>query len=159
SDGKPLQDFHREQFGGTVGGPLVKDKAFYFLALEGVRENLLRPNLSEAIGSPCPASAPTLAANPAPIRGSADCPRRALLNFFQARRNQNEGQPVQHQINNNALLTKLDYLLSSSNNLSGSYNFDYSRNPNQTFDVPTYGTSANGTEGPGKIHVFNLNLF
>src|SRR5216117_38660 len=34
SDGKPLDDFHREQFGGTVGGPLVKDKTFYFVALE-----------------------------------------------------------------------------------------------------------------------------
>jgi hypothetical protein len=30
---------------------------------------------------------------------------------------------------------------------------------NETFDVPTYGNSANGTEGPGKIHAFNLNLF
>src|SRR6266404_5530521 len=31
SDGKPLKDFRREQFGGTVGGPIRKDKAFYFL--------------------------------------------------------------------------------------------------------------------------------
>src|SRR2546427_8058831 len=46
SDGKPLADFHREQFGGNRGGPLTQNKAFYFLALEGVRENLLRPNLS-----------------------------------------------------------------------------------------------------------------
>src|SRR5256886_8274701 len=45
SDGKPLEDFHREQFGGTAGGPLIKDKAFYFVALEGIRENLRRPNL------------------------------------------------------------------------------------------------------------------
>ena len=42
SDGKPLTDFHREQFGGTVGGPLSKNKAFYFVAFEGVRENLQR---------------------------------------------------------------------------------------------------------------------
>ncbi|HMF94760.1 MAG TPA: TonB-dependent receptor, partial [Vicinamibacterales bacterium] len=54
SDGKPLTDFHREQLGGTVGGPVVKDKAFYFFALEGVRENLQRANLSEPIGTPCP---------------------------------------------------------------------------------------------------------
>src|SRR6266487_6832315 len=26
SDGKPLKNFHREQFGGTVGGPARKDK-------------------------------------------------------------------------------------------------------------------------------------
>jgi hypothetical protein len=159
SDGKPLQDFHREQFGGTVGGPMVKDKAFYFLALEGVRENLLRPNLSEAIGTPCAVGAPTLGANAALLASNPDCQRVALLNFFQARRGQNEGQPVQHKINNNALLAKLDWNLSPSNNLSGSYNFDFSKNLNQTFDVPTYGTSANGTEGPSKINVLNLNLF
>src|SRR5262249_52942884 len=61
SDGKPLTDFHREQFGGTIGGPLTKDKTFYFLAFEGVRETLQRANLSEVIGTPCPVSAPTLA--------------------------------------------------------------------------------------------------
>jgi hypothetical protein len=157
SDGKPLTDFHREQFGGTVGGPLVKDKAFYFLALEGVRENLLRPNLSETIGAPCPVSAPTLA-NEALINGSADCQRLALLAFFRTR-GQDEGQPVQHTVNNNALLTKLDWNLTPANNLSGSYNFDFSKNTNQTFDVATYGNSANGIEGPSKINVLNLNLF
>src|SRR4029077_1141608 len=108
SDGKPLTDFHREQSGGTVGGPLVRDKAFYFLALEGVRENLQRPNLSEAIGAPCPVSAPTLAANEALIAGSADCQRVALLNFYRTKLGQDEGQPVDHTINNNALLGKLD---------------------------------------------------
>src|ERR1043165_8231914 len=46
SDGSPLTDFHREQFGGTVGGPIKQDKAFYFFAFEGIRENLTRPNLS-----------------------------------------------------------------------------------------------------------------
>jgi Carboxypeptidase regulatory-like domain len=159
SDGKPLTDFHREQSGGTVGGPLVKDKAFYFLAVEGVRENLQRPNLSEAIGTPCPVTAPTLAANEALINGSADCQRLALLGFFRTRRGQDEGQPVTHTVNNNAMLTKIDGNLSPANNLSASYNFNYSKNTNQTFDVPTYGNSANGIEGPSKINVLNLNLF
>jgi len=159
SDGKPLDDFHREQFGGTIGGPIVRDKAFYFLALEGVRENLLRPNLSEAIGAPCPVSAPTLAANEALIAASADCQRLALLGFFRTGRGQDEGQPVQHSINNNATLAKVDFSLSPRNNLSASYNFDYSKNTNQTFDVATYGSSANGIEGPSKINVLNLNLF
>src|SRR2546423_8214127 len=73
SDGKPLKDFRREQFGGTVGGPVTQNKVFYFLAAEGVRENLERPNLSEAIGAPCAVSAPALRANEALIDGSADC--------------------------------------------------------------------------------------
>ena len=159
SDGKPLTDFHREQFGGTVGGPLVKNKTFYFVALEGVRENLQRPNLSDAIGTPCPVSAPTLAANETLINGSADCQRLALLGFFKTRRGQDEGQPVTHSINNNALLAKIDANLTPTNNLSASYNFDHSKNTNQTFDVATYGNSANGIEGPSKINVLNVNLF
>jgi len=81
SDGKPLKDFRREQFGGTIGGPIVKDKAFFFLALEGIRENLQRPNLSEPIGTPCPVSGPTIGADEGLINSSADCQRLALLGF------------------------------------------------------------------------------
>ena len=138
---------------------MVKDKAFYFLALEGVRENLQRPNLSESIGTPCPVAAPTLLANEALIGGNADCQRLALLGFFQSRRNQNEGLPIDHTINNNAMLAKVDWNLTPANQLSASYNFDYSKNVNQTFDVATYGNSANGIEGPSKINVLNVNLF
>jgi hypothetical protein len=159
SDGKPLEGFDREQFGGTVGGPLAQNKAFFFLAFEGVRENFQRPNLSDPIGTPCPVSAPTLPANEALIADSADCQRVALLQFFRTRLNQDEGQPIDHKINNNALLGKVDWNVSPANNLSASYNFNYSKNTNQTFDVPTYGTSANGIEGPSKINVLNVNLF
>ncbi len=159
SDDKPLTDFNRKQFGGTLGGPVVKDKAFYFLAFEGIRERLVRPNLSEPIGTACPVGNPTLAANESLINANPDCQRLALLSFFQSARGQNEGLPVDHKVNNNAMLAKLDWNLNPSNNVAASYNFDYSKNENQTFDVPTYGTSANGTEGPSKIHIFNLNMF
>src|SRR5215468_5131484 len=61
SDGKPLKDFHREQFGGNVGGPISKDKAFFFLAFEGIHETLTRANLSDPIGStPCPVQVPVI---------------------------------------------------------------------------------------------------
>jgi hypothetical protein len=158
SDGKPLKDFHREQFGGTLGGPIVKDKLFYFGAIEGIRENLLRPNLSEPIGTPCPVSAPTLGANEALIGSNADCQRLALLSFFKSSRNSDEGQPVKHTIDNNAVLGKVDYTLGKGSTLSFSYNFNFSNNDNQTFDVATYGTSSNGTEGPSKINILNVNL-
>ena len=102
------------------------------------------------IGDACPISAPTLAANEALINGSADCQRLALLGFFRSARGQDEGQPVTHSINNNALLGKMDWTLSPSSNLSASYNFNYSKNTNQTFDVATYGNSANGIEGPSQ---------
>ena len=159
SDGKPLKGFHREQFGGTVGGPIKKNKAFIFFAFEGIREKLNRDNLSVPIGTPCPVTAPTVPANEALINGSADCQRLALINFFKTTRNQDEGVPVKHTINNNAFLVKSDWDVTPANKLTVSYNFDYSKNENQTFDVPTYGTSANGIEGPSKINNFNVNLF
>ena len=160
SDGKPLTDFHREQYGGTVGGPFSKDKAFYFFAFEGIRENLSRPNLSEQIGAtPCPITTPTIGANEALIGGNEDCQRLALINFFRTNRNQEEGLPVIHKIDNQAIFAKVDFNLNSANQLAISYNFDHSENTNQTFDVNTYGNSANGIEGPSKINVIRANLF
>ncbi|HEY3137476.1 MAG TPA: carboxypeptidase regulatory-like domain-containing protein [Blastocatellia bacterium] len=158
SDGKPLTDFHREQFGGTIGGPIVKSKVFYFGAFEQIIANLTRANLSQPIGTPCSVSAPTITANENLINSSDDCARLALVGFMKARLGQDEGLPVKHPIRNSAFLTKLDWTLNSSNQLGLSYNFDYSKNTNQTFDVSTYGTSANGTEGPSKINNVTLNL-
>src|SRR5205807_4852133 len=159
SDGKPLKDFNRKQFGGSVGGPISQNKAFFFFAFEGIREKLSRANLSEAIGTPCSVAAPTITANEALINGSADCQRLTLINFIKTTRNQDEGQPVSHKINNQAFLAKVDWDLNSKHKLALSYNFDYSKNTNQTFDVATYGNSANGIEGPSKINNFNVNLF
>lgn len=161
SDGKPLKDFNRKQFGGTIGGPIRRNKAFFFFAFEGIRETLTRANLSEPIGTPCGITAPVIT-NPvheAAINASPDCQRVALINFIRANRNQEEGLPVKHNINNEAFLAKVDWDLNSANKLAISYNFDHSKNTNQTFDVATYGNSANGIEGPSKINNFNLNLF
>jgi hypothetical protein len=159
SDDKPLQNFHREQFGGTIGGPIVKDKMFFFGAAEQIIENLTRPNLSAAIGTPCPVQTPTVTSNSALIAGSPDCQRLALINFFQTNRNQQEGAPIDHPVRNTALLGKWDWNANNANKVSASYNFDRSNNTNQTFDVPTYGNSANGIEGASKINSVNLNIF
>ena len=160
SDGTTLEDFHREQFGGTFGGPLKKDKAFFFGAIEGITGDFQRPGLSAPIGTPCPCRRPTLGANEALINSSPDCQRLALLNFFQSRLGQDEAQPLQHPIKTVALLLKTDVNLTAANRLSVSYNFNHSRKENETFDVATYGSSANGTEGdPARINLLNANFF
>jgi len=162
SDGKPLKDFLRNQFGGTFGGPIVKDKMFFFGAVEHIRSELTRPNLSETLGStPCPVSSPVFNSNitDAQIEANPDCQRQVLLDFLKSSVSQDDGQPVKHPLRNTAVLGRFDWNLNQNNQLAVSYNFDYSKNENQTFDVPTYGTSANGTEGPSKINVVNMNYF
>src|SRR5256712_4156870 len=60
SDGKPLKDFRRNQFGGTIGGPIVKDKIFIFGAFEQILANLNRANLSAPLGTACFVANPVL---------------------------------------------------------------------------------------------------
>src|SRR5712664_2862283 len=161
SDGKPLQDFRRNQFGGSLGGPIYKDKLFFFGAAEGIRENLTRQNLSSASGTPCGSNI-VLNGTPgtdAQILASPDCQRVALLNFMQSTFSENDGAPVNHAVRNGAVFGRIDYNLNAKNQIFGSYNYDYSKNSNQTFDVPAYGTTANGIEGPSKIQAINTNWF
>jgi hypothetical protein len=161
SNGQPLQDFRRNQFGGSIGGPITKDKLFFFGAAEGIRENLTRKNLSVPIGTPCATNIvfDGTAATDAAILAFPDCQRVALLNFMKSKFNENDGAPVDHAIRNGAAFGRVDYNLNAKNQIFGSYNYDYSKNSNQTFDVPAYGTTANGIEGPSKIQAVNTNWF
>ena len=171
SDGKPLQDFRRNQFGGSFGGPITKDKLFFFAAGEGIRENLTRRNLSTSLGTPCGIQNPAFNDGSisdaqleglAPVTGVADCQRQVLVDFFKTANlspltNSDESKPVIHQVRNAAIFGRVDYNLNGKNQIFGSYNFDWSKNPNQTFDVPTYGSSANGIEGPSRIQAISTN--
>jgi len=164
SDGSPLDGFKREQFGGTMGGPIVKDKLFFFGSGEGVMEDLNRSNLSTISAPlgiiPCPITNPVFNSNitDAQISANRDCQRQVLVAFYKAAPfNENEGLPVSHLIRNGAAFARIDYNLNAKNQISGSYNFDWSKNTNQTFDVPTYGATANGIEGPSKIQAVSTN--
>ena len=165
SDGQSLTNFHREQFGGSVGGAIIKDKLFFFGAGEGIDENLLRANLSQynasTLGSAmCGVATPVFGSNitDSQIDANGDCQRQVLLNFYKTNFNEDEGAPVDHVVHNGAFFGRVDWNINPKNLFYVSYNFDYSRNPNQTFDVATYGTTANGVEGPAHISTLNGNL-
>src|SRR5207253_1759558 len=123
-------------------------------------DKLTPANLSaQLVTTACPVTAPVSPANDALIAANPDCQRLALLHLLQTKLSQADGLPVTHPIRNSAALAKYDWNLNAANKLSASFNYDYSKNDQQTFDVPTYGDSANGTEGPSKIQAYNVNLF
>jgi len=159
SDGTPLTGFRRNQFGGTLGGPIKKDKLFFFLAYEGIMEDLTRANLSAPLGTACGVTNPVFNSTitDAEISASPDCQRQTLLNYFQNNFGENEGLPVDHIQRNASVFGRADLNLNAKTQLFFSYSFDRSNNPNQTFDVPTYGTTANGIEGASHIQSFNVN--
>ncbi len=163
SDGRSLTDFHREQFGATVGGPIAKDRAFFFFAIERITGNLQRANLSEQLGATaCPASTFTLgngSASEALITSNRDCARLAVTNFIRATRGQEEALPVRRPLYTTSPFFKLDVNITPNHTFAFSYNFNHSKKVNETFDVNTYGNSANGIEGNfSKINVLNFNL-
>ena len=118
SDGTTLDKFHREQFGGTVGGPLSRDRLFYFAAVEGIAGNFERPNLSRAIGTPCPVAAPNIRSDEALINGSADCQRLALLGFIRLARGSGRITADRASDHTAAILLKTDAVLSLANRLA-----------------------------------------
>jgi hypothetical protein len=113
----PVEDFRNYQFGGNLGGPIKKDKAFFFVAYERNDGRSSKPN-------------------------SID-PR--LVTLFATRFGSPGEQGTIKRTNvADVFLVKLDVQLNSSNLLTVRHNFSRAEQVNGTFDVPTWGTSANG---------------
>lgn len=98
SRGIVRQPYDFDQFGGTLGGPVIKNKLFFFTAFDGQRNS-----------SPV---APTPALNIAPGTPQAQAVA-GLSQFF---------TPYLQGQNNNTFMAKMDWALNSRNNLSVRYN-------------------------------------
>ena len=117
--GLPVEDFRNYQFGGNVGGPIKKDKAFFFVAYERNDGTSSKPNFID--------------------------PR--LVNIFATRFGSPGEQGVIERTNvADVLLGKVDVQVNKSNLLTLRHNYSRAEQVNGTFDVPTWGTSANGRE-------------
>jgi hypothetical protein len=115
----PTEDFRNYQFGGNVGGPIKKDKAFFFVAYERNDGLSKKPN----------------SINP------------TLANIFATRFNSPGEQGTIERTNEaDVFLGKVDININKNNLLTLRHNFSRAEQINGTFDVPTWGRSANGRE-------------
>jgi hypothetical protein len=122
SDGTRLSGFSQEQFGGTLGGAIRKDKLFYFVAWDQQFFTQTKQNNANRIDP-------------------------ALVNFFATKFNDaNENGPITRDNNAIATLGKIDWNANSKNMFTVRYNFNHSYQPNGTFDVEQWGRSANAIE-------------
>ncbi len=122
SDGTRISSFSQEQFGGTVGGPIKKNKLFYFAAYD---QQIFRQTKQNNLARIDP----------------------ALVNFFATQfSDPNENGPIKRTNDARAALGKVDWNLSSKNLVTLRYNYSNSRQANGTFDVDQYAASANAIE-------------
>jgi hypothetical protein len=104
--GRKKSFLHFHQFGGNIGGPIVKDKLFFFFDYDGQRNTL--PNIV-FLNLP---SGFALSSNPT-IAGF----QTSAINYLTARANSwNQGQ------NQDVYLGKIDWQISSGNLLTGRIN-------------------------------------
>ena len=124
--GKP--DFNRSQFGFTLGGPIVRDKAFFFIAYDQQEASETKQFTRNVVNSANLETLDTFLQNQWP-------------GLFT-----NEFGPVERTDDNKALIAKLDFNLSDRHQASLKYNYAWSEQVNGTFDVDSWGLSSNGIE-------------
>ena len=135
--GRP--DFYRNQAGVTWGGPLVRDRAFFFLAYD----------LQEAAETK---QTTRNVQNPENLLQLERFLHTRWPGLFD-----DEFGPIRRTDDARSLLAKLDLNLDGRHQASFKYNYTWSGQANGTFDVDAWGASANGIESD-RSNAFNGSL-
>jgi hypothetical protein len=117
-------DFRQHQFGFTLGGPLKRDRAFFFVAYDQQVYDEVKQTNANRIAAPL----------------------RAWMDSAYAGALAGDYGPIARTNDARALLAKFDFRLSDRHNLSLKYNYTWSEQANGTFDIDSWGRSANGLE-------------
>ena len=128
----------QQQFGGSVGGPIIKDKLFYFLTYDGSRKVFPITYTTSGGALLVPANCPSGAT-------AAQCSAAfgfitSLLGNFPRNGNQD------------VYFAKLDYQLNDKNRLSVNFNFQNWRSPNGIITSPTRFNDSLTTNGNDLVH-------
>ncbi|HUO35173.1 MAG TPA: carboxypeptidase regulatory-like domain-containing protein [Candidatus Acidoferrum sp.] len=156
--GTPQSPFHNNQFGGSLGGPIIKDKTFFFFDYEGQREsgsqNTLTcvPDPAQLAGSANPVIAALIARDPWPTPNIAGV---TTTDTGCSAPNLSTNTPFSNDID--SLIAKIDHSFNENNLLSGRY---YYGNSTQLFPLSlTGGTTLPGfnTYTPTRVQLVSIS--
>jgi hypothetical protein len=121
ADPAPQNGFHNNQFGGSLGGPIIKDKTFFFVAYEGQRE---------IVGFPAPATVPSQADLATAIADNGGVVNPIIQNILNTKPwgtlpATNESEEINAPSTNrlDSLITKIDQHIGKDDQLTGRYYF------------------------------------
>lgn len=105
---------HRIQTGGTVGGPIIKDKLFFFLSTDITRRNFPMTDSQVKVGVVDPSTATWVGCGAPATPAQCAAINNLLPRFY--------GQ-IPRTADNDLYFGRLDYHLNDKNTLSASFNF------------------------------------
>jgi hypothetical protein len=145
------QPIHQQQeFGGSAGGPIIKDKLFYFLTSDGFRRvgRALYYETDNVSLTPAgtPADSTNITPNQCPTTiSSAQC--TGAINFLLSL----QGAPSRYA-RETLLFPRVDYQLNNKNLIYANFNFADFDSSNGYNSNPTNSNSSASTNGPTSYH-------
>jgi len=170
NNGNPFlltQPVHQQhQFGGSIGGPIIKDRLFGFFTYDGFRKvgRVLYSDTNNisTTGTGAYNATTTVTPNQCPVVGTAGYTGTtgitaaqclAGIQFLQTVANIGPGQsPPTRFSKQNLFFPRIDYHLSARNDVFVDYNFVNFDSTNGYSSAPTFTNSSPTTNGPTSYH-------
>ena len=152
--------FQNNNFGASLGGPIIKDKTFFFGAYEGQRERVGSDFLLQVPTNTQRSNARSIAQGllGQPVNPALD----AILDFYPSSDSPTLPGVVHDKNDGNNLIVKLDHNFSNNEQITGRYAFSQS---DQIFPFGSPGGFGTGSRlpefaqtSPARVQVFSASL-